>query len=155
MQLPVALRRLAFRLVYSALRIYWFLRRPPLNGVKCVLSDGDRVLLVRHTYGPRNWELPGGGIKRREPPSGAARREMREELGVDVQEWTALGEVPARIHDRRGVLHCFLATLSPATIAPDPGELAAATWFAPTELPSNLGPYVASIIDHARADTTR
>ncbi len=139
--------------MYRVLRIYWFLRRPRLNGVKCVVTDGNRVLLVRHTYGPRHWEVPGGGIKRHEPPSSAARREMREELGIDVKDWTALGEMPATIYDRRGTLHCFYATMSAARIAPDPGELADARWFVPTELPSNLGPYVASIIERARTRT--
>ena len=41
------------------------------------------MLLVRHTYGPRAWDLPGGAIKRGEPPIDAARREMDEELGLD------------------------------------------------------------------------
>ena len=153
MQLPVAVRRLAFRSIYGILRIYWFVRQPELSGVKCVLTDGDRVLLVRHTYGPRLWEVPGGAIKRHEPPSSAARREMREELGIDVEDWRALGEVSASICDRQGTLHCFHAPLSTRRIVPDPGELAAARWFAPTELPPNLGPYVASIIDRARAVT--
>ena len=153
MRLPVTLRRLGFRLVYAILRIYWFVFRPRLSGVKCVLTDGTRVLLVRHTYGSRNWEVPGGGIKRHEPPSRAARREMREELGVDVEAWTALGELPATIHARRGMLHCFQATVPDVKIAPDRGELAAARWFAPTELPSHLGPDVASIIARARLRT--
>ena len=113
------------------------------------MTDRDRVLLVRHSYGPRHWELPGGAIKRDEPPSSAARREMREELGVDVVDWMALGEMPARLHGRRGTLHCFKASLAAVRIAPDRGELAAAAWFAPAELPPDLGPYVASIIDRA------
>jgi len=42
------------------------------------------VLLVRHSYGMRNWELPGGGRNPRESVSDAARREVREETGIDV-----------------------------------------------------------------------
>ena len=142
---------MAFRLAYTILRASWFLHRPRFNGVKCVLTDQDRVLLVRHSYGPRQWELPGGGIKRHELPSGAARREMREELGIDIDDWMALGEMPASIHGRDGTLHCFAATPSATRIAADRGELAAAAWFAPTALPSDLGPYVASIIARALA----
>ena len=62
-RLPVGLRRRAYRLAYALLCVYWFVRRPECHGVKCVLTDGALVLLVRHTYGPPLWDLPGGAIK--------------------------------------------------------------------------------------------
>ena len=52
-----------------------------------------RVLLVRHTYGSRGWDLPGGSMKRGEAPVNAARREMHEELGVTIDDWRSLGLV--------------------------------------------------------------
>lgn len=45
--------------------------------------DG-RVLLVEQTY-KREWELPGGVVDPGESPRAAARREVAEELGVDLQ----------------------------------------------------------------------
>ncbi|MFD5090395.1 NUDIX domain-containing protein [Amycolatopsis thailandensis] len=55
--------------------------------------DGDRVLLVRKTYGNR-WDIPGGYVDRGESPAAACRRELREELAIDrtpvrllVQDW--------------------------------------------------------------------
>ena len=67
MDLPVLVRRVGYRFAYAGLRVYWFVLRPRSTGIKCVLTDGDRVLLVRHTYGPRAWELPGGSLKREAP----------------------------------------------------------------------------------------
>ena len=61
---------------------------PPViaMGGVCVLFDDDgRVLLVRHTYGRLNWELPGGGAEPGESPDETAIREVREETGLDVQ----------------------------------------------------------------------
>ncbi|MDE1865120.1 MAG: NUDIX domain-containing protein [Candidatus Micrarchaeota archaeon] len=41
-----------------------------------------KILLVRHSYGRRNWHLPGGEVKRGEAPEHAALRELYEETGV-------------------------------------------------------------------------
>ncbi|TCO53504.1 NUDIX domain-containing protein [Actinocrispum wychmicini] len=43
--------------------------------------DGDKVLLVRKTYGNR-WDIPGGYVDRGESPAAACEREVREELGL-------------------------------------------------------------------------
>ncbi|WP_410570586.1 NUDIX domain-containing protein [Amycolatopsis sp. cmx-4-61] len=43
-----------------------------------------RVLLLATTYGDEEWELPGGGLNEGEPPWAGARREIKEELGLDV-----------------------------------------------------------------------
>ena len=50
-------------------------------GVKAFVTDGDRVLLVRHTYVP-GWHLPGGGVERRETVWDAVEKEVREETNV-------------------------------------------------------------------------
>ena len=82
MPVTLTLRRLGYRIAYRVLQVFWFVDAPPKQGVKCLLTCHDRVLLVRHTYGSRAWDVPGGAIKRGEPPLTAARREMGEELGL-------------------------------------------------------------------------
>ena len=49
-------------------------------GVRAVLLDGKKVLLVRHTYLP-GWQFPGGGVEPRETAEMAAARETMEETG--------------------------------------------------------------------------
>lgn len=146
MRLPVPVCRAAYRGAYAAMRGYWFLRRPDVKGVKCVLTDGQRVLLVRHTYGRRGWDLPGGAVRRREPPAQAASREMREELGVVVGQWNELGEVRAWIDHRRDHMHCYQAEIAGQPITMDPCELSAVQWFDRERLPSPLGPFVTRIL---------
>jgi 8-oxo-dGTP pyrophosphatase MutT (NUDIX family) len=143
--LPVRLKRVAYRFAYGGLRVYWFVFRPTANGVKCVLTDGDQVLLVRHTYGPRAWDLPGGSVKAGESPVSAAQREMHEELGVSVDSWRLIGELRQVIDFRKDRVHCFQAELRSPRLTIDPGELSDAGWFRRTELPA-VGRYSRQIL---------
>lgn len=53
-------------------------------GAICVIDRGDgRVLLVRHSYRDR-WGFPGGLLKKGEEVADGARREAREEVGLDI-----------------------------------------------------------------------
>jgi 8-oxo-dGTP pyrophosphatase MutT (NUDIX family) len=144
--LPLPLRRLGYRVAYAGLRAWWFVRRPDLSGVKCVLTSGDEVLLVRHTYGPRVWDLPGGAIKRSESPVTAASREMGEELGVSIDDWQPLGEVAVTLDHRVDHVHCFSAESPTRELTIDLGELAVARWFPRHALPAKLGRYAARIL---------
>jgi 8-oxo-dGTP pyrophosphatase MutT (NUDIX family) len=134
----------------------WFFWRPRKDGVKCLLTAEDRVLLVRHTYGRRSWDVPGGAVKRDEPPLEAARREMREELGLGAADWADIGQFRGRIDHRRDTIHCFRAELAPPpALKIDHGELDTAQWFARSELPADLSPYVIAIVSRAPAIDAR
>ena len=129
--MPTALRRFAYRTGHRVLRVWWHVRAPTADGVKCVVRDGGDIVFVRHTYGDREaWELPGGGIKRGEEPRAAAAREAREELGVDLEPsgWTALGAFVATGYGRRVTISCFEAWPGSRALTLDAGEIAAARW---------------------------
>jgi len=142
----VLLRRQAFRLAYLALRVWWFVGRPTVRGVQCILMDGDRVLLVRHTYGPGTWDLPGGTMKRGEKPRETAEREMAEELGLRLDGWRDLGLISGRLGHKRDRLYCFIVEVSDPALTVDEGELAEVRWFRRDELPPDLGRYVPRIL---------
>lgn len=154
MDLPVPILRLGYRFAYAGLRAYWFVARPEVSGVKCQITDGERVLLVRHTYGPRGWDLPGGAVKRGEEPVSAARREMNEELGVSIEDWRPLGRVSLNIDHKRDSLHCFQAELHTPRIVIARAELADADWFSRDALPRNLGRYTRPILARAATEGT-
>jgi 8-oxo-dGTP pyrophosphatase MutT (NUDIX family) len=137
--LSTRLRRLAYRFAYLLLWAYRVVVRPELAGVKCILTEGDQVLLVRHTYGPREWDLPGGGIKRRESPRMAARREMHEELGIDIEDMQDVGQVIGSLNHTRATVYCYRAELRAPDIKMDQGEIAAIRWFPSQKLPAKLG----------------
>lgn len=153
--LPLTVRRLGYRVAYRVLRVLWFVARPHKSGVKCLITDRERVLLVRHTYGRRSWDLPGGSIKRGESPAAAAAREMSEELGLKGVTWRDVGELRGRLDRRRDTIHLFTTDIGSVQLRIDLGELEVARFFAPTELPSDLAPYVTAILAGVALDGGR
>jgi 8-oxo-dGTP pyrophosphatase MutT (NUDIX family) len=138
--LPVPLRRVGYRVAHAMLRLYWRIARPQTRGVKCVVRDGDAAVFVRHAYGDRRqWELPGGGIKRGEDPRDTAAREAREELGLDLEDWRALGSVESHGYGKRTTVMCFEAHSPERALTVDPGEIEEAGWFALADPPAPLG----------------
>lgn len=85
------------RLAYWVHLGWLWLVRPLVLGVRVVALRDDKVLLVRHTYHP-GWLLPGGMVKRGEMLAAAARREMREETGLELGEIQLQG-VYTNFHD--------------------------------------------------------
>lgn len=67
--------------------------RKPIGAAAVILDQGRRVLLVRHTYGKLNWELPGGGAEENESLEETAIRETREETGLCVATEFMVGRV--------------------------------------------------------------
>jgi 8-oxo-dGTP pyrophosphatase MutT (NUDIX family) len=97
-----------------------------------VLDDDDRVLLVgQHRYALEaySWEIPEGGVPAGESPLEGARRELREETGVEATDWREL----LRFHlsnsmtDEAGVLFAARAVRL-GEPDPDPTEELTIRW---------------------------
>lgn len=112
-----------------------FFARPYTQGVKCLVQSEGKILLVRHTYGRGHWTLPGGGLKRAEVLETAARREVREELGIALTDVTKVGEFFSRREFKHDTVHCFTAVAQGTTITRDTKEIAVAEWFPIDALP--------------------
>ncbi|MFG1878002.1 NUDIX domain-containing protein [Sphaerisporangium sp. NPDC049003] len=126
-----------------------------LVGAGAVLRDSDgRVLLVQPAYRSDTWEIPGGALEHGEYPWGAAVREVKEELGLNLPpgRLLAIDIVPAQ-NDGRPALINFLfdgGVLSPAEAAvvhPFDEELAAVAWCNRREWTARLAPHLARRID--------
>ena len=110
-------------------------------GAICVVERADgHILLVRQSYRRDGWGFPGGLLRRREEPADAARRELREELGIDFE----LEGLPVVVIDSpmRRVDVVFNARLAAESDQPErtdhSPEITEVGWFAPDGLPSLL-----------------
>ena len=78
----------------------------PLIGVGVIVLKDERVLLVRRGKPPEEgrWSLPGGRQRLGEPVRDTARREVREEAGVDIDLIGLLDVVDSLHRDDDGIV---------------------------------------------------
>jgi 8-oxo-dGTP pyrophosphatase MutT (NUDIX family) len=96
------------------------------------IDDNDRIVLVgqhRYTLDSYSWELPEGGVPDGESPLEGAKRELREETGIEARDWQELAvlDLSNSISDERAIV--YLATdLTHGDASPDPTEALDIRW---------------------------
>src|ERR1035437_7609899 len=97
----------------------------PRVRVAVCLTAADRLLLVAHRKGEhRYWLLPGGGVEMGETLVEAARREVREETGVDAAIGRLLIVCDAIEPGGRHLVNLVFAATPLMAPPPEPAEVA-------------------------------
>lgn len=137
--IPAPLHRAMLPLAHW-LRHHWRrLRRTPIAGCSIIVHDfSDAVLMMRHSYGPAVWALPGGGIGAHEEPERAARRELLEETGIEAANLTLVTIIDEEISGSPHRCHLFSANCNDLA-RPDGREVVEARFFPLHSLPHPLG----------------
>ncbi len=95
-------------------------------GAVCLLRQ------YRHAAGDWLWELPAGKREGDEPPLETARRELREEAGLEAGDWLPLGQILTTPGFCDEEIHLFLARgLSARDIEREPQECIAEVRWVP------------------------
>jgi 8-oxo-dGTP diphosphatase len=122
--------------------------------VGCRRADGRWLLIRRskHVIAPLRVCFPGGAIEVGEDVQAAAIREMREEVGAEVE---LVGEVWHNDFDDRNLtLHGYFGRLLTAELTPDPHEVAEVLWLTAKEAASHpdaldkTGAFVEALLRH-------
>jgi len=117
-------------------------------GARVMLIDGNKVLLIRHTYVP-GWQFPGGGVDPGETVEAAARREVVEETGYGVSGPLELfGIYHNRIATNRDHVVLYVGRAFEKQFEFRPNlEIAEAAWFDKASLPEKITPATSQRID--------
>lgn len=101
----------------------------------CILLDeqGRILLLHRNTEKYNHWEVPGGKVEPGESNADAAVRELREELGVEVEIVRELGSA-SFTDGRLMTYHWFLAKTNGTPTICEPDKFDALAYLSLAEL---------------------
>ena len=122
-----------------------FYQNPAPTACALIVNDENRILLGKRSIEPSKvlWDLAGGFVEWGEHPQECLKREVREELGVEVEIVKLLGifmDTYSTPPDQSGISTmnlCYVARIKNGnpTPADDMGEL---KWFSADEFPKIL-----------------
>ena len=141
--LPLKPRRWVVRLIAPSYTV----------GAMCFIEREDgALLLVRHAYRNR-WGVPGGLLNRREEPPDAARREVREEVTLDVELIAEPAVVVSPKPQRVDLVYRARPGpgVDPSTARASSPEIIEACWFPQDALPELQHETTTALVALARA----
>ena len=141
---PKALRRWTVRLSHPRFAVT----------AGAVVTDGHgRVLLLKHRFRPgAGWGMPGGFIEKGEQPDEALRRELREEIGLEVENLKLFTTRAFKSPKQVEIIFCCRAVGDTDQLS---FEIQKAAWFVPGEFPEELPLDQSELIKRALIDGAR
>jgi 8-oxo-dGTP diphosphatase len=109
----------------------------PTTGVFASIFDStNRILLVRHAYGRRQWSTPGGRVEPGESPVAALQREVTEEIACEIRISHLIGVYAKPYRD--DIVLSFAVTIISGIPQPCPPEISDVAFLSRNCLPADL-----------------
>lgn len=139
--------------LYPLQRLIWRRFRPATRGVKIMLFNAQgELVLIRNSYGRSDlFVLPGGGVRPFEAPEHAARRELREELGIEINELSLRSVHVSGSEGKRDTIYLYEAVTDQCPVA-DRFEVEEAAFFPIAEPPPQASPATLRRLAEYRGD---
>lgn len=87
--------------------------RKRIEVVAAIILDEGKIFATQRGYGEfkDGWEFPGGKMEQGETPEQALKREIREELDVEIEVGQLFDTVEYDYPSFHLTMHCFLCTI--------------------------------------------
>ncbi len=126
-RVPRVLRRMTMRATNA---------RFTVTSAAIVVDKQGRVLLLKHRFRPgTGWGIPGGFIEAGEQPEEAVRRELREEVGLELAD---VELVTTRAFKKPRQIEIVFLSRPRGDASPKSIEIRKASWFSIDSLPEGF-----------------